>query len=114
MKKLRLVSGCLALLTLSDLIIPQVAFAQSSDGTASFTSQALIVGFLVLAVIVLVFLGLMLKARVNELRSFIRRKTVKRTESASQEMMHLDEAEINALLVKRQQDRARNPPPATS
>jgi hypothetical protein len=104
MKKLRLVAGCLALLTIPALLIPRVASAQSADNAASFTSHALVIGFLVLSVIVLVFLGLMLKARVNELKSFIRKTSVNKPQSPIQEMMRLDEEEIKELMAKRSGD----------
>jgi len=104
MKKLRLVAGCLALLTIPALLVPMVASAQSGDNASSFTSHALVIGFLVLSVIVLVFLGLMLKARVNELKSFIRKHPVTKPQSPHQEMMRLDEEEIKELMAKRRGD----------
>lgn len=104
MKKLRLVAGCLALLTIPALFIPLRVSAQSGDNAASFTSHALVIGFLVLSVIVLVFLGLMLKARVNELKSFIRKTPIHKPRSPLQEMMRLDEEEIKELMAKRRRD----------
>jgi|GEM_PF-2612069 len=109
MKNSRLVLGCLALLTLLGIFIPHISQAQSAAETTYSTGDALVTGVVVLAVMILVFLGLMLKARVNELRSFIRKDPPKKPVSPLQELMHLDEAEIDTLMERNRKGFSGNP-----
>lgn len=87
---------------ISAILIPRFVAAQSEATYTYFTRQALTVGFIVLSVIVLVFLGLLLKARVNEYQSLFR-KDIKEKQRLNplQQLMGLDEEEIKSLLEKR-------------
>lgn len=77
--------------------------ATSSD--AGFTGRAFLMGFLILSVIILVFLGLLLTARVNELNAFLKRKPheVNKRDSTWKRLMSLDQTEINDITKLRQE-----------
>lgn len=86
------------------VLAPLVSSAQSIDKDTEFTAHALTVGFLVLCIIILVFLGLMLKARVNELQAFLKKEVhVKPRASRWQKLMSLDEEEVEALQERKAQ-----------
>lgn len=95
-------------------MVPVLAYCQSAGEDTAFTKQALVMGCLVLSVIILVFLGLMLKARVDELRVSLRKgiQEMSRT-SRWEKVMSLSEEEVDTLLQKRLQtpvvDRASPP-----
>lgn len=92
--------------TLLIFLIPMASQAQDADAETSFTQKALVIGFLVVSIIILVFLGLLLKARVNELQSFLRKDispdlNKKPNTNERQKLMSLDEDEVDDLLKER-------------
>lgn len=85
-------------------LLPCISNAQTVAEDSAFTRDALAIGFLVLSIIILVFLGLMLKARVNELQSFLRKDVHENhVTNRRQKLMSLDEEEIAYLQEKRLQ-----------
>jgi hypothetical protein len=91
------------------LVITLTPFFSSAQDAAStdpgFTGHAFLMGFLILSVIILVFLGLLLTARVNELRAFLKRKSqeVNKRDSTWKRLMSLDQTEINDITKLRQE-----------
>lgn len=88
------------------VLTPFSLSAQDSTSTdPGFTGHAFLMGFLILSVIILVFLGLLLTARVNELRASLKRKSqeVNKSDSAWKRLMSLDQTEINDITKLRQE-----------
>lgn len=91
------------------LISALTPFSSSAQDAAStdprFTGHAFLMGFLIFSVIILVFLGLLLTARVNELRAFLKRKPqeANKSDSTWKKLMSLDQAEINDITGLRQE-----------
>lgn len=83
-------------------LIPRISLAQTVADDSAVTREALVTGILVLSIIILVFLGLMLKARVNELQAFLRKDIQDiRPAKSWQKLMTLDEEELKSLIEKR-------------
>jgi len=84
------------------LVIPLTAPAQTLGDEGSFTLHAFTIGLIMVGVIFLVFLGLMLMARVNELSSWWKSPALKtRINNPVEDIMNLDEDEIEHLLSER-------------
>lgn len=87
------------------LLAPVTSTSQTLDADGSFTLNAFIIGSVIVGVIGLVFLGLMLFARVNELLTW-RDKPLqeKSTVNRLEEIMNLSESEIETFLHERTSD----------
>lgn len=90
------------------MLLPILGQAQTLAGEGAFTRKALLTGFLVLSIIVLVFLSLLLTARVNELKGVLRKKRqppVSRPISWRQ-VVNLEEGQIEGLIRERKAQQA--------
>lgn len=88
------------------IFIPLFSNAQDNTTDPGFTGHAFLMGFLILSVIILVFFGLLLTARVNELRAFLKKKSQaenKNENSSWKKLMSLDQSEINYITKLRQE-----------
>lgn len=96
------------------VLTPLCSRAQASLSDPDFTEHAFLMGFLILSVIVLVFLGLLLTARVNELRNYLKKPKAsnKKDNTAWKKLMSLDQSEIkNITELRQEQQNATMPPP---
>jgi competence protein ComGC len=101
MKSLSRLTRIQAITSLLLLLFPAVSQAQSPAAEAAFTRHALLIGFLVLSVILLVFLALMLKARVNELASFTGKDAPPKESTVARQLLSLSESDIDGLLMQK-------------
>lgn len=101
MKSSRLFSIVLVM----SITIPTFSFAQDSSTDTEFTGHAFVLGFLILSVIVLILAGLLLTARVNELRRTIKGEgnETSEKEDFSHKIMNMEPGDIKAILDQRKQ-----------
>jgi hypothetical protein len=85
------------------MLLPAMGQAQELAAEEAFTRHALLTGFLVLTIIVLVFLSLLLAARVNELRGTLRKKEHPPASPrvSRHQVVNLDEDQIEWLIGER-------------
>jgi hypothetical protein len=85
------------------MLLPVMGQAQELAAEDTFTRQALLTGFLVLTIIILVFLSLLLTARVNELRGVLRKKEhpPESRPVSWQQVVNLEENQIDWLIGER-------------
>ena len=87
------------------LFTPVQALAYGLGSAGSLTMEGLVVGIAVIGVIFLVFLGLLLMSRVNELDDIEednKEQEVSRRPVTSNDIMNLSRQELNELIHKRQ------------
>lgn len=87
------------------LFTPDQALAYGLGSAGSLTMEGLVVGIAVIGIIFLVFLGLLLMSRVNELDSIEednKEQEAPRQPVTSNDIMNLSRQELNELIQKRQ------------
>lgn len=100
-KKKMLFFICVAMLS-SGLLFPVQANAYGLGNAGSLTLEGLVIGLAILGVIFLVFLGLLLMSKVNELTGVEKEHLdFEPDPPTSTDIMNLTEEEINTLLRKR-------------